>query len=404
MANALFIQTGNNMKHVLMVGGRDHTIHKFQKLGLNYTVIQKHDLVTDLQIKTSQKLIVMDYKNSDELIQVATALHKINPFDAIISFAEYGMYPAAICSQCLGLPSNNIFSVDNTRDKLKMRRLLQQNELATVMFKLCNTLEDVHMFFDSMHGKPIIIKPSASAGSRGVSFIDKKEQIEKAWEWTANVGVFPILAEEYIDGNEYSIETLSKDGQHEITMITEKLTTGYPNFIEKGHQVPARLSNIKREKIQNIVFRFLDVIQQKTGPTHTEIKINDDDIKIIESQTRIGGDQIWEMSEMVSGIDQMSETICHLLDLPKPPRFKQFESVAIRFFVNEDMKVNEIKGIEEASKLPGVIRVHCKTKAGDSLGSLKSSDSRQGYVLASGDTVEQAIKNVNHAINAVTFI
>lgn len=310
------------MKHVLLIGGRDHTIHKLKKLGISYTMIQTASLVTEEQIKSSKKLIVMDYKNSNEVIEMATILHKINPFNAIISFAEYGMHAAVLCSQKFNLPTNSLFPIENTRDKFEMRKLLRQNNLATVNFQICNTPEDVLSFFLLMNKNPIIIKPATSAGSKGISFIDNQEEIQPAWKWTTDVGSYPVLAEEYIDGNEYSIETLSFDGNHEIAMIVEKNTTSYPHFIETGHQAPAQLEPILRDKIHKTIYKFLDVIQQKTGPTHTEIKINNNEIKIIESQTRIGGDQIWEMTEMVAGIDQMTETICHLLDLPKPLRKK----------------------------------------------------------------------------------
>lgn len=392
------------MKHVLMIGGRDHTIKKFQQLGVNFSIIQKHDLVTEEQLNSSRKLLVMDYKKIDEVTKIVRLLHEIDPFDAIISFAEYGMLPAAICSQELGLPSNDIFPIETTRDKLKMRFLLQEANLSTVRFKLCNSIDDVKYYFKEVNYNPIIIKPSASAGSRGISFINKSDQIESAWKWTTDVAVFPIIAEEYIDGDEFSVETISLNGRHEIAMITEKVTTSYPNFIETGHQAPARLDFLTIKEIEKLVITFLDVIQQKTGPTHTEIKLSKNGPKIIESQTRIGGDQIWEITEMVSGIDQMSETICEILNLPKPIRVSKAKAVSIRFFANENMKIKQINNFESAKTLPGIIRINCKVKPGDEIGSLKSSDSRQGYVLATGETVEDAIFHAERAIQEVQFI
>lgn len=391
------------MKHVLMIGGRDHTINKFQKLGINFSVIQRPDLVTEDQIKRTKKLLVMDYKQQEEVVKIVKVLHQIERFDTILSFAEYGLLPAAICSKELGLPSNDIFPIEVTRNKLRMRELLQAENLAVVAFKLCNDIQDVENFFEEIKFKPIIIKPSTSAGSRGVSFINNINDIESAWKWTSEVGVFPILAEEFIEGKEYSVETLSLNGFHEIAMITEKLTAGFPNFIEIGHQAPARLDTITKLEIERLVINFLNLIQQKTGPTHTEIKLTSEGPKIIESQTRIGGDQIWEMTELVSGIDQMTETICYLLDLPVIRKLPQSKAVAIRFFSYENRKIKDITGLDKAAALPGIIRVHCKAKSGDELGALKSSDSRQGYVLAAGESLEQAVLNVEQAMSVIVF-
>ena len=80
------------MKHILMIGGRDHTIEKLKKLDIHFSVIQKSDLVTEEQIKSSKKLIVMDYKKTEDVVKLAKILHELDPFDAIISFAEYGMF------------------------------------------------------------------------------------------------------------------------------------------------------------------------------------------------------------------------------------------------------------------------------------------------------------------------
>lgn len=48
------------MKHILMIGGHDQTIHKLKKLGIRYILLQTPDLVADEQIKSSQKLLVFD--------------------------------------------------------------------------------------------------------------------------------------------------------------------------------------------------------------------------------------------------------------------------------------------------------------------------------------------------------
>ncbi len=45
------------MKHVLVIGGRDHTIYKLQKLGINFSILQTPDLVTEQQVKFSKKLL-----------------------------------------------------------------------------------------------------------------------------------------------------------------------------------------------------------------------------------------------------------------------------------------------------------------------------------------------------------
>lgn len=392
------------MKHILLIGGRDHTIHKIKKLGIDYTLFQTPELTTEEQIKSSKRLIVCDYEKTNEVVALAATLHQLGKFDAIVSFAEYGMYTAAICAKELNLPSNDIKPVEFTRDKINMRYLLSKHNLATVKFKVCESIHDVKEFFISLNKKSIVIKPFSGGGSCGVSFIQNENEIESAWKWSSEVGILPMLAEEYIEGKELSVESISLGGKHEIAMITEKVTTGFPNFIETGHQAPARLDAKIKLQIEELVIQFLDLIGQKTAPAHTEIKLTDSGPKIIESQTRIGGDQIWEMTEMITGVDLMSETICHLVGMPLPERRSTAEAASIRFFTHENEEISAVLNVEEAAKLPEVIRVNCSLKSGDKLGSLKSSDSRQGYVFCKGSTVENAIINAELTKNHVKVI
>ena len=60
-----------------------------------------------------------------------------------------------------------------------------------------------------------------------------------------------------------------------------------------------------------------------------------------------------------------------------------------------------MRGIERAQSAPGVIRLECQLQAGQRYETLKSSNSRQGYVLCVGDTIEQAVANAEAARDAV---
>lgn len=386
-----------NQKHILIVGGRDHTIDKAQKLGVRYSMMQLPALFTERQLKTSCRYLLANYEQVDEVLAVARAWHAIDPFDAIVSFAELGMYAASVCAVELGLPGANLDAVVHTRDKIKMRALQKQHGRGGVAYQLCETLSDASAFLDSMQGQPIILKPFAGGGSAGVAFVANQTTLAAGWAWTSGAAEGVILAEEYLDGPEFSVESLSKHGQHEIVMITEKLTTDSPHFIELGHQVPARLTPAAWDEVSDLVSDFLTLVKQCTAPAHTEIRITSAGPKIIESQTRIGGDQIWEMTELVSGVDLMGEVMACLLDLPAPARAAQAPAAAIRFFALENCYVTDVSNLAQAAQAEGVLRLQCDIKPGQHIGPLKWSESRQGYVLCTGASVDAAMFNAEHA-------
>jgi biotin carboxylase len=150
---------------------------------------------------------------------------------------------------------------------------------------------------------------------------------------------------------------------------------------------------------------LLDAVGHTWGPAHSEFRITRDrGPVIIETQTRFGGDQIWEMVELVTGQRFAAATVSALLGLADSGAVAaKSEAAAIRFFAYENATIEGVRGVDEASALPGVVRVDIRAQPGGVLGPLTGSWSRQGYVLAIGDTVDQAVSRAEAARNTVEF-
>jgi len=388
-------------KHVLVVGGPSSTLDKLEKVGVRYSMVQIPALVGERQFNNAERYAVVNYRNLDELLAIARAWHSIDPFDATVSFTEYGLEPASRCAIDLGIAGDNLEAVLATRDKTNTRELLDRHGLSPVRYRVCATAEDARDFFRELGNEPIVLKPCDGGLSEGVFIIESEAELAQRWGWTSAATTGPVLAEEFLSGPEYSIESISLDGEHEIVMITEKVTTELPRFVELGHQVPARLDNDTCSQIENLVIRFLELIGQTTGPAHTEIRLTKFGPKLIESQTRVGGDQVWELCEMVSGVDLMAEGIAKLVGLPLPQRTPVAPAVAIRFFAYENARILDVQDVASAEKSRGVVRVLCSLKPGQEIGSLESSNSRQGYVLSTGDSIDDAVANAEAARDLV---
>lgn len=384
---------------LLVIGAREHTLYKLKTMNIQFVLIQaRHDSLTAY---LDENIVFVDsYENLSKLSQIAKQLHQGYYFRAVVSFTEFGLYPAALIAEQLNIKGNAVFPVEYTRDKFKMRRLLEKHRLDSIAYQHCTSLEDVVAFYKQINA-PFILKPIHGAGSQGVYYIDSLEKIPNAWSWAIHDNNQELIAEKYLLGQEYSVESLSFDGQHQIITITEKRTTEFPHFIELSHYSPAHLTPEMQQKIHQIILRFLELIQHQNGPAHTEIKVHKDEIKIIESQTRMGGDQIWELTELTTGVDVISETVRHLLGLSQKTKIKKANAAAVLFFAREFEEILDINGLESAQKISGIVRIHCTLKKGQKLGKLISSQSRQGYILGIGDNMDEAISSVNLAMKHV---
>jgi biotin carboxylase len=392
--------TSDKQPRVLMIGGRDHTFERLSEMNIKYVVYQYPSLVSDFIIKNAESVWVGDYENIDLVTQLAKAMHENQPFDAVMSFAEYGFWPAAQIAISLDIPSNcDARVVELTRNKLSMRYCMNGAGINNVPFSLIKSHSDLKCFVEK-HGASIV-KPSCGGGSEGVSLVEKEDDFYTAMSRAANVGRGEIIVEKFIGGKEFSVETISKKGIHEIAAITEKITTGAPYFVESGHVQPAQLDNMVHEQICQSVMQLLTAIGYQTGPAHTEVKVEDCQVYIIETQIRNGGDQIWELTLNTSGIDLFKETFSTFFNLPQPSRKPKTPAQAIKYLLPSHILVSKITGVDIALISEGVQRVDITAKIGQRFDEVNHSGVRGGYLLANGISKDDAWKNASCAIELI---
>jgi biotin carboxylase len=219
-------------------------------------------------------------------------------------------------------------------NKLTMRKEFGRQGVSIPFFIDAN---DVHHQVDAF---PVIVKPIDSGGSRGVTKVDNREDLPKAIEraiaFSANQRV---LIEQFIDGPEFSVEAISHLGSHYIVAITEKVTTGAPNFVELAHFQPALISEENSQKVRELVTKALDVLMHQEGPSHTELRFDQNgDCFVIEVGTRLGGDFITsDLVRLSTGYDLVEASIelaCGHFIKPQMKR-QQFSGV---YFKSQETK------------------------------------------------------------------
>ncbi|APG49410.1 ATP-grasp domain-containing protein [Phaeobacter porticola] len=384
-------------RNILMIGGRDHTFVRIGDMGLRYSALQIRAHLTDHLLDHAETVVVTDYEDIDSSVALAQALHRKTPFDAVFSFAEYGFLTAAHIAEVLNLPSNcQVSTVQLTRNKRLMREALRASGIKDVPFARVRSAAEIADFV-AHHGE-CIIKPAEGGGSEGVYLVDATTDISRALAHAVQVGRDELIAEAFIPGPEYSVETMSVEGAHRILAVTEKTTSGAPYFIESGHVQPAALSADDAARIGERVRVLLDAVGYRTGPAHTEVKLNDGAVHVIETQTRNGGDQIWELTLETTGADVFKETFAAVLGLDYSAPPPAARAMAIRYMLAQDRVLDAITGLDCAARAEGVARVQSSAKPGTRYDAVLSAASRVAYVLARGDSREQALAHAEAAV------
>jgi biotin carboxylase len=226
---------------------------------------------------------------------------------------------------------------------------------------------------------PVIVKPSDSSSSNGVTKVNKEEDllfaVERALLASKNK---EILIEEFIDGREISVESISYHGKHYILTITDKETTGEPYFVETAHHQPSDLI----DSIQDVVKRNVDLILTsldiKNGASHAEFKIDEKgDVYFIELGARGGGDFIsYNLVELSTGYDYVKGMIEVALNEFKIPRISESKFSGV-YFLGKDTEYIQ-RFIEKNKNLSWVRLFHIDEAP---LKELKKSQDRSGYIV-----------------------
>jgi len=179
---------------------------------------------------------------------------------------------------------------------------------------------------------PLIVKPVDRSGSRGVAKVSSNDEMLTAIRNAKDESLSgEVIIEQFIEGNEISVECISWKGKHYLLAITDKVTTGEPNFVELAHHQPTQLLFDLQKLIREETFKALDALDIKFGASHTEFKITSKgEIFIIEVGARMGGDFIGShLVKLSTGYDFLKGVIgCALNQFEEPfVEFVKFSGV-----------------------------------------------------------------------------
>ena len=174
----------------------------------------------------------------------------------------------------LGLVGNSMAVTQRTTNKYVMRRTLHDAGLPCPEFFRCSSNAEI----DPDHFTyPVIVKPTDRSGSRGVTKVLKPEDLLEAVDRARSESFSKeLLIEEFIAGNEISVEMISFQGRHYPLAITDKVTTGPPYFVELAHHQPAAMDNDRYDTVYSLVQNALTALGVEYGASHSELLLTPD--------------------------------------------------------------------------------------------------------------------------------
>lgn len=192
---------------------------------------------------------------------------------------------------------------------------------------------------------PCIVKPTIGCCKKGVSFVNNEKDLEEALAYTQKDPDCTIMVEQFIGGQEISVESISYKGKHYVIQITEKENDGAPHFVELSHHMPADIPEDLKDRIKQVVPNILTNVGITNGASHIEMKIDKGEVYLIEVNPRGGGDQFSTLIKYSNGYDYVKGMIDVALDIFEEPVLSPRGYAGI-FFLAEQ-RIHRLKYFQE---------------------------------------------------------
>lgn len=360
---------------VVLLSPRESVIRAVRRRGWAMVVIAEKEDNTPADAEN-----VLDCQwtvDVDGLVGRLAALNLRGPVSCF-GFGEISSRVAAEVNARLGWPGNPPASLEMFDDKAALRAAVGAMAGRPVPYERCATAADV---LDAMSriGFPCLVKPTNGTGSVGVRLLRDPAE---ARAWAIKLRDRPRLVEEFLEGTEVSVETMSTPDGHRVIAVTEKATSGPPRFVETGHTVPMALDPDLAEAIRSAVSATLDAAGHRYGVSHTELMLTAVGPRLIESHGRPGGDRISHMLGLALGEDVFEQTIAATLGLPMPDLPAERAVAGIRFVQFPSDRPAPAVDPAVAAALPGVHEVHLSVTADTYPSYVCRSSDRHGFVVA----------------------
>ena len=226
--------------------------------------------------------------------------------DRIEATVEAHIMPTAKVREAAGIPGTSVKTAWLCRDKPAMKEALRQADVPCAQSTRATTPADAREFAAAC-GYPLILKPPAGAGASGTFRVDNDQELEQGIEASGLAAGHEVAVEEFIEGHEGFIDTLSIDGN----VAHEFITHYYPNVLEAmrtrwiSPQMVAtnRIDEPGYEEVRALTRKVIDVLEIGTSATHMEWFFGPKGLKFSEIGCRPPGVGQWDVYNAANDMD-----------------------------------------------------------------------------------------------------
>ena len=243
--------------------------------------------------------------------------------DGIISFAcDPGVVTAAYVAEKMGLPSVGSYeAVSILQNKGRFRAFLTIHGFNVPTAKGYTEIEDALRDAELFHW-PVIVKPTDSAGSKGVKRVDDPAKLRQAMEYALSFSRGKeFIIEDYIAQHGFSSDTdsFSVDGELKfVSFNCQRFDRNAENpYTPAAYSWPSSMTQEHQDELRREIQRLITLLGLKTSIYNIETREGTDGkAYIMECSPRGGGNRLAECLEYATGVKLVENAVRAALGMP----------------------------------------------------------------------------------------
>ena len=302
----------NKQKKIMLLGGIHYlrpVIEAAQEQG--YYVITADYLPDNIAHKYSDEYCNVNIVDKEAVLRAAQE----RKIDGIISFGvDPGVVAAAYVQEKMGLPQMGPYeSVRILQNKDLFRKFLKDNNFNVPEAKSYTTKEAALSDTEWMNF-PMIVKPTDSAGSKGVTRIDNIEEYDAALDYAFDKSISgTVIVEEFVDKVGCSSDTDSFLLNGELKFVSFNAQHFDENaanpYTPAAYSWPSTFIE-HEEYLKNELQRLLTLLNMQTSVFNIETRVaSNGKPYIMECTPRGGGNRLCEMLRYATGVDLITAQV-----------------------------------------------------------------------------------------------
>lgn len=366
-----------------------------------YYVITADYLPDNIAHKYSDEYVNVSIIDKDAVLKVAQE----KQIDGIMSFGvDPGVVSASYVQNQMGLPSFGPFeSVEILQNKDKFRAFLTEHGFNVPKAKGFSSKQEALSDL-SWYDFPVIVKPTDSAGSKGVTKVDSENQLSAALDYAfAHSMSKHVIVEEFIEKRGCSSDTdcFSIDGK--LTFVSfnaQRFDDNASNpFTPAAYSWPSTFTKQEEESLTLEIQRLITLLNLKTAVYNVETRIGvNGKPYIMELTPRGGGNRLCEMLHYATGVDMITAITRAVVgdSILEAVEQKPYKGHWAEIILHAD-KNGRFDRIEIDDKLPAdIIEKDLWVKQGDKVESFEGANNAIGTLVLKFNTAKELEYAITH--------